>query len=190
MSAPRLIKRYANRKLYDTKASSYVTLDDVAEILASGEDVQIIDNKTKEDLTRVTLAQILVERSRDGRLGDSMSSLRGLIRNTGEHLTRKISDPVTSIRSSVEESVTRLIKTGEERAAETRGQFQSWIAQNTLAIEELQVFIDDRVKTTTQWFETLTQVARDLEDLTVRLEVLEARVAQFEDDKAAKHADS
>ena len=190
MSEPRLIKRYANRKLYDTKASSYITLDEVAEILESGEDVQIIDNKTKEDLTRVTLAQILVERSRDGRLGDSMTSLRGLIRNTGEHLTRRISDPVTSIRSSVEESVNRLIKTGEERAAETRGQFQSWIAQNTLAIEELQEFIDERVKTTTQWFDTLSQVCGDLERLTLRLEELEERVASFEKNRDDESADA
>ena len=180
MSKPRLIKRYANRKLYDTKASSYITLDDIAEILEAGEDVQIIDNKTKEDLTRVTLAQILVERSRDGKLGDSMSSLRGLIRNTGEHLTRKISDPVTSIRSSVGESVNRLIRTGEERAAETRGQIQSWIAQNTLAIEELQAFIDERVKTITHWFDTLTEVCRELERLTQRIENLEARLAKYE----------
>ncbi len=187
MSKPRLIKRYANRKLYDTQASSYITLDDIAEILESGEDVQIIDNTTKEDLTRVTLAQILVERGRDGKLGDSMTSLRGIIRNTGEQLTRKISDPVTSIRSSVGESVTRLIRTGEERAAETRGQIQAWIAQNTLAIEELQIFIDERVKTTTQRFETLTQVAGDLEKLTARMERLEAQV---DDLKARESEDS
>jgi polyhydroxyalkanoate synthesis repressor PhaR len=57
----RVIKRYSNRKLYDTKDSRYVTLLQIAEMVRSGEEVQIIDNNTKEDLTEVTLAQIIYE---------------------------------------------------------------------------------------------------------------------------------
>ena len=57
-SQRRIIKRYSNRKLYDTKGSSYVTLLQIAEIIRAGEDVQIIDNATKEDKTDVTLALI------------------------------------------------------------------------------------------------------------------------------------
>ena len=56
MIEPRLIKRYANRKLYDTRDSRYVTLQQIAELVRDGEDVKIIDNKSKEDLTNVTLA--------------------------------------------------------------------------------------------------------------------------------------
>ena len=56
---PRLIKRYANRKLYDTRASRYVTLPQIAQLVRSGEDVQIIDNVSKENLTSVTLALAL-----------------------------------------------------------------------------------------------------------------------------------
>jgi polyhydroxyalkanoate synthesis regulator protein len=55
----RIIKRYSNRKLYDTKDSRYVTLLQIAEMVRSGEEVQIIDNNTKDDLTEVTLAQII-----------------------------------------------------------------------------------------------------------------------------------
>lgn len=57
----RIIKRYSNRKLYDTKDSRYVTLLQIAEMVRTGEEVQIIDNNTKEDLTEVTLAQIIYE---------------------------------------------------------------------------------------------------------------------------------
>ena len=60
----RTIKRYANRKLYDTVASKYVTLNGIADLVRGGEDVQIIDNTTKEDLTALTLAQILYEGER------------------------------------------------------------------------------------------------------------------------------
>src|SRR3954471_4300210 len=57
----RVIKRYSNRKLYDTKDSRYVTLLQIAEMVRTSEEVQIIDNNTKEDLTEVTLAQIIYE---------------------------------------------------------------------------------------------------------------------------------
>ena len=57
----RLIKRYGNRKMYDTKASRYVTLDGVTELVRAGEDLRIIDNDSGEDLTAVTFAQIIYE---------------------------------------------------------------------------------------------------------------------------------
>jgi len=60
-SHPKVIKRYQNRKLYDTSDSCYVTLEDISEMIKMGEEVEIIDNTTKEDLTAVTLAQIIFE---------------------------------------------------------------------------------------------------------------------------------
>ena len=62
-----LIKRYANRKLYNTKTSRYITLKGIAELMDQGADVQVIDNETGEDITRVALSQILVDRERDNR---------------------------------------------------------------------------------------------------------------------------
>ncbi len=184
MSNVRVIKRYANRKLYDTSESRYIKLDEVADMVDAGIDLRIIDNTTKEDITRITMAQIIVERSRKGTLGDSMASLKGLIRDTGEQLTRKISEPVTSLRSSVEESVTKIIKTGEERASETRDQVNSWIAENTIAIEEMQVRFDERVRATTARFESFAQIRSHVETLEKRVERLEARL------KAAEQRDS
>ena len=58
---PKVIKRYSNRKLYDTERSKYVTLDEIAKMIKAGEEVTIIDNETKEDLTSVTLTQIIYE---------------------------------------------------------------------------------------------------------------------------------
>lgn len=60
----RAIKRYANRKLYDTLDSRYVTLDQLAEFVRAGEDLSVLDNTTKEDLTAMTLAQIIFEEER------------------------------------------------------------------------------------------------------------------------------
>ena len=189
MSNIRVIKRYANRKLYDTSESRYIKLGEVADMVDAGVELRIIDNTTKEDITRITMAQIIVERSRKGALGDSMTSLKGLIRNTGEQLSRKISEPVTSLRSSVEESVTKIIKTGEERASETRDQVNSWIAENTIAIEEMQNRFDERVRATTARFETFAQMRSHIETLELRVSELEERLARMngEDRPAAKN---
>ena len=64
MSEPRVVKRYANRKLYDTQRSRYVTLDQIAEMIRAGQDVKIIDNTSKDDLTSITLAQIIFEQEK------------------------------------------------------------------------------------------------------------------------------
>jgi hypothetical protein len=58
---PKVIKRYTNRKLYDTVESRYVTLDEIAEMIKGGQEVKVVDNRSKEDLTSVTLAQIIFE---------------------------------------------------------------------------------------------------------------------------------
>ena len=59
-----LIKRYANRKLYNTETSRYITLKGIAKLLDEGEEVQVIDKETGEDITQVALSQILVDNQR------------------------------------------------------------------------------------------------------------------------------
>ena len=86
----RIIKRYSNRKLYDTKGSSYVTLLQIAEMIREGEDVQIIDNATKEDKTDVTLALIISEELRNKPRGIPLSTLKALIRNKGERILTQL----------------------------------------------------------------------------------------------------
>lgn len=60
----RLIKRYQNRKLYDTSQSSYVTLSEITELIRQGCDVRVVDNKTKNDITYKTKIQLLFELER------------------------------------------------------------------------------------------------------------------------------
>ncbi len=155
----RLIKRYANRKLYDTTGSSYIKLDEIAQMIKSGEEIRIIDNKTKEDLTAVTMAQILVEEEKRERRGDggaSLAGLRELIQHNTALLSRRITQPVTNIRTSVEESVNKLIRTGEERAAETRDQLQDLLGG----------------------LDPLGRLQAEVTELRARVEVLEARLAE------------
>ncbi len=82
----RTIKRYANRKLYDTQDSRYVTLDQISDMIRNGEDVKVVDNSTKEDLTSVTLAQIIFEEEKRRRSFLPLSALRKVIQSGGESL--------------------------------------------------------------------------------------------------------
>src|ERR1700751_5439388 len=84
MPETRIIKRYANRKLYDTDQSRYVTLDQISEMIRNGDDVKIVDNKTKEDLTTVTLAQIIFEEEKKQRSFLPLGAMRNIIQSGGQ----------------------------------------------------------------------------------------------------------
>ena len=67
MSELRLIKKYANRRLYDTVASGHITLDGVRELIIAGHDVKIVDETTGDDITRNLLLQIIADQEQGGR---------------------------------------------------------------------------------------------------------------------------
>src|SRR6186713_2345053 len=90
MSETRVIKRYANRKLYDTQHSRYVTLDQIAAMIRTGDDVKIVDNKTKEDLTSVTLAQIIFEEEKKQKSFLPLQAMRNIIQSGGESISQLV----------------------------------------------------------------------------------------------------
>jgi len=97
-----LIKRYANRKLYNTAASRYITLRGIAELLEAGEDVKVIDNATGEDMTAVTLSQILVETERGGRSAPG-SLISELFQRGGSALVDRFRQGVDEAREDLDE---------------------------------------------------------------------------------------
>src|SRR5579872_5649775 len=74
-----VIKKYGNRRLYDTAGSRYVNLDDLAAHVRDGKDVKVVDAKTGQDLTRVVLTQIITEDAKDKPTGLPLELLRQLI---------------------------------------------------------------------------------------------------------------
>lgn len=81
MKEIKIIKRYQNRKLYDTHESSYVTLDEIAKMIKNGEELRVIDNKTKNDITAATLTQLLYESERKAKTQPSVDLLKEIIRH-------------------------------------------------------------------------------------------------------------
>jgi polyhydroxyalkanoate synthesis repressor PhaR len=78
-SEPLLIKRYPNRRLYDTSAGKYVNLGDIAAAVRQGADVKVVDARSGEDLTRIVLTQIIVEDAKEQQVGLPLELLRQLI---------------------------------------------------------------------------------------------------------------
>jgi len=83
---PLLIKRYASRRLYNTETSDYVTLEDIATFIRDGREVQIVDLKSGDDLTRQYLLQIIAEHESRGESVLGVDILTDLVRSYTSHL--------------------------------------------------------------------------------------------------------
>ena len=86
MSAERLIKKYANRRLYDASVSRHVTLEDIRGFIVAGDKVKVIEDKTGEDITRLILLQVIAEQEHNGEPLMSRDFLSQVIRSYGAGL--------------------------------------------------------------------------------------------------------
>ena len=188
----RVIKRYTNRKLYDTRESRYVTLQQISEMIRTGDDVQIIDNNSKEDLTSVTLAQIIYEQEKAAtqRLP---TTLRDFIHTGSERLMSSIREGRRLMRRDGEgqpiegdgeggESATagdagepEVPVEGGSGAAE-RGGLASFVEASRGTLEDWQKKLDDRVRTTLTAWKPFLQMQGEVRRLSQRIEELEARL--------------
>jgi polyhydroxyalkanoate synthesis repressor PhaR len=172
----RIIKRYSNRKLYDTRGSSYVTLLQIAEMIRNGEDVQIIDNATKEDKTDVTLALIISEELRNKPRAIPIPTLKALIRNRGEKI-------LTQLR---EGPIGKLIPPGKDEAEPTgsappapREDDDMSQAKESKGLratfEQWQSAIDERIRAVMPNFAAFSELQQEVKRLADRLDELEKR---------------
>ena len=76
---PKIIKRYSNRKLYDTEQSSYVVLNDIAKMIRNNEEIRVIDNETKDDITNSTLTQIIFGAEKKSSCAAPLDILKNII---------------------------------------------------------------------------------------------------------------
>ena len=132
------IKRYPNRKLYDTEAKRYVTLDELAGLIQAGADIQVIDHESGEDLTNVTLTQVVLEQQKKPSGFLSRSLLTNLIRTGGDTIgqVRKVVQEgvsglsglsPTSGATEIEEQIGKLVEQGKQAVGQ---------AQDALQIDE------------------------------------------------------
>ncbi|WP_342375787.1 polyhydroxyalkanoate synthesis regulator DNA-binding domain-containing protein [Myxococcus stipitatus] len=199
---PKIIKRYTNRKLYDTVESRYVTLDEIAAMIKEGTEVRIVDNRTKEDLTSVTLAQIIFEEEKK-KNQMPLSVLREIIRHPGESISgfiqKEVTPRVASIREEAESRLDKLLRREDaarpatpespeepqQQTADAGGLSPADLLKaSQRAFEDWQRKIDERVKHVVENLTgNLPALGRDMQSLNQRLEELEKKLEQMEQQK-------
>ena len=177
----RVIKRYSNRKLYDTKDSRYVTLLQIAEMIRANEDVQIIDNATKEDKTDVTLALIISEELKAKPRGIPLATLKALIRQRSEKiLTQLRENPIGRLMTkghpegTAETAEEPTPPEQEEELTGNEGQQKGIRA----TIEQWQHAIDERIRAVLPNFSTIRELQTELRRVSDRLSAIEQRLDQ------------
>lgn len=135
----RVIKKYANRRLYDTEDSKYVTLKDIKKVIALGQDVQIVDDTTSEDITRGLLLQIVSEQELGGSPILSKAVLKQLIRFYGhpmqDMMSGYLANSVTQFMGQLETMQTQMETLME---ASPFANLQEYTAKNMQAMADLQ----------------------------------------------------
>jgi polyhydroxyalkanoate synthesis repressor PhaR len=195
MSVTKIVKRYANRKLYDTERSCYVTLEDISVMIRAGDEVKVVDNKTGEDLTSVTLAQIIFETEKKNNFMP-LSLLRGLIQDSGGAIRERV-EQVTAKAQEVKESASKLRTEWEGRLdraiskpdaeAQPDAPEQSMrsklitelVASSKGAFDELQKNVEEKIKGPVGAVARYASVGRDMEEIRRRMAELEQRLEKF-----------
>lgn len=200
MSGPKIVKRYANRKLYDTERSCYVTLDDISVMIKAGEEVRVVDNKTGEDLTSVTLAQIIFEAEKKKSFMP-LNLLRDLIQNGGDTLSEAVRERAQRVQSAATDLKEQALGTAQKLKSEVQskietlthreskpqetlgqqmGKLTELFASSQKAIDELQRTVEDRVKGSVGTVSRYATLGRDMEELRQRLAALEERIGKIQ----------
>jgi polyhydroxyalkanoate synthesis repressor PhaR len=204
MSEARVIKRYANRKLYDTKSSQYVTLDQIAQMIRAGEEVRVLDNNTKDDLTSVTLAQIIFEEEKRQKSYIPLFAMRHLIQSGGASLQEfahqaqaKVlsvfrkgdadgsrpgegeADPAFSSEPAPStESPTRDARPVGAMAAESAPKaVREFLERSQQMLEEWQRRADDRIRQLLEGISPFASLEKEVARLALRIEALEQQLA-------------
>ncbi|MCC6277834.1 MAG: regulator for granula-associated protein [Oligoflexia bacterium] len=160
----KVIKRYQNRKLYDTQQSCYVTLEDIAKMIRNNEDVVVVDNKTKKDITSSTLTQIIFEAEKKAKNYISIETLREIIQTgTG------------SISSYLEKALNKPLAARPSEAADVKDLLDS----TTRSFDDIQKKLEDRLARSADKGD-LGGMKEGINQLHQKLNSLETRLRQFE----------
>lgn len=189
---PRVIKRYANRKMYDTEASRYVTLDGVTDLVRAGEDLRIIDNDNGEDLTALTFAQIILEEEKRKRGLLDLPVLRWIIKEGGsalQEILHGVEEGVERGREAIEEvgklaedrvqKVRDMIKPGAEEAGGENGKglLNELLGLPQRQIEQIQKRIDKQVRTSIDSITNHPSLRKELSRLEESIRKIEGQIS-------------
>ncbi len=192
MAEIRVVKRYANRKLYDTQRSRYVTLDQIAEMIRAGEDVKIVDNNSKEDLTAITLAQIIFEEEKKASFLP-LGALRNIIQTSGQSIQQTFAQAGEKVRAVFRRDKDGNAVEGEQAAGgeatgdatsgeapHAGGPIREFLERSQQTFDEWQKKVDERIRHTVDSISPLAGLEKEIRALQQRLADIEKRLDEKE----------
>jgi polyhydroxyalkanoate synthesis repressor PhaR len=191
-----IIKRYPNRKLYNTEAKQYITLDGIGGLIRQGTEIQVIDHATGEDLTALTLTQIILEQEKKQSGLLSNSFLTGLIRAGEESLTalqRSLHSSISfwhQIDEEIKQRIQALVRQGELTDSEGKKLVEKLLKQGSRLREEYYPSNKDDISSMSdQDLETYLKqrqipTQQDLKNLYQQLDELAAKLDEFDESKS------
>ena len=180
-----IIKKYANRKMYDRTAKQYITMDQLSELIKSGEEVQIVDNSTGEDLTASIVSQLIGREKKDKHQGISSHVLMQLLRKGGGTLgdyakkyTSLWQSAFTLAEDEVDKLINRLVKDKELSRSEGSNLKNEIVGYTDFLKGWISDIIDKRIGDA---LDIMNLPSKDrVNRLAERVDALEAKVAQLE----------
>jgi len=185
MPETRIIKRYANRKLYDTEHSRYVTLDQISEMIRNGDDVKIVDNKTKEDLTTVTLAQIIFEEEKKQRSFLPLGAMRNIIQSGGQWFAeaqRRVQSILPGKRKEDDVDPPDPIDDDANEKKQGLAALREWVESSKTRLDEWQKHVDSKIRSAIEGMSPLSSVNKDVRALADRIAELETKLREIDHD--------
>ena len=132
MKDVRIIKRYQNRKLYDTFQSCYVTLEEISQIVREGNEIQVIDNKSKNDITYMTQLQLLADQERKSLIPGDTELLKRVIRSERGTLTSYIKTLEAKLNLDYPTAIVEPVAAKEEAPAMPAAFMNTTVSMNTM----------------------------------------------------------
>ena len=179
----KIIKRYQNRKLYDTERSCYVTLNEIAELIKNGEDVKVVDNKTKRDLTSLTLAQIIFEEEKKRKRLLPLGLLKNIIQSGGGSLVdfwkKSVTSGVTSLshaHEDLENFFQNLVAKGVISKEDRQNLAQKVMAFSQKSLDDFQKRVDEGVKEAVTRFNPSRNLREEFQTLQDKVDQLEKKI--------------
>lgn len=179
----RVIKRYSNRKLYDTATKQYITLDQIAELVRQSKDLQVIDNDTGDDLTTLTLTQIILEQEKKNKEFLPRSVLSALVEAGGKPLStlrQHLETPLDFLRQvdeEIERRIHLLIQRGE--IAEEHGRkIRDQLLQNSPKFGSAYKSDDEEITRIIQSHDVPTK--EDIQQLHKKIDILSEKIKSLE----------
>lgn len=186
-TSSRVIKKYQNRKLYDMKDSCYVTLADIAEMIRRSEEITVIDNETKDDVTVLILTQILYDQEKTKKMVLPISILKAIIQSGSgsvydvlhKYAVGGLESP-SATQVELEKYVDRLVKKGDLSKGEAKSLLTDLATVVSHNLDTVVSKIEARLASNFQNGSPLDAIKQTMHELNQRLDALDKRLTAHE----------